>query len=203
MRRFDEVFDALIKWYKEGGTEKLPPELADIKLKWMQIRDYILTHKPKHDGEVVSHFCVDWQLSDATVYHHVRMAKTFYAHCDSAVLEFDKIVLIAQIKELRQLSLAAGKFAVAANCDKNLIALGGFDQPKQAESGGATVIEMHLDFNPSLVTGGAKRDPKLLDQVKRHLGEAKARRELLIEDIEHEDLPERGTADQPTLPDQP
>ncbi|MBO0951068.1 hypothetical protein [Fibrella forsythiae] len=191
MRRFDEIFDALIQWYKEGGVDELPPELKVHRLRWMQIRDYIMTHNPKHDGQVVSHFGIEWGLQETVVYYEVRNAKRFYAHIEPAVVEFDKIVLVSQIKALRQTAIVNGKLAVAAQCDKNLIALGAYDQPKALEGGGATVIEMHLDFNPALVTGGAKRDPKLLDQVKRFLGEAKAKRELLIDDVEFEDVPDQ------------
>ncbi|MEZ0485427.1 hypothetical protein [Fibrella aquatica] len=183
--RFDEIFDALIKWYKAGGIDELPPDLKAHALRWMKIRDYILSFNPKHDGEVASHFSIEWKLSEAQVYHEISHAKRFYAHCAPAVADFEKIVLTAQIKDLRQKAIAKGNLAVAANCDKNLIKLGGYDQPAPQAEIGAGVINVHMQFNPALV--GAKRDPGLLAQVKRHLGE-RAARELLISDVDFEDI---------------
>lgn len=177
--KFEEYFDEILRWYRSDGNKRLRPELEAALTRWKSAREFILTRRPLVDSETVQFIVMTAGVSEATAWRDVRNAKRLFASMEAVNIEFEQIMLLADMKDLRVQALLKNKHDVAAKCDatrqKVLERVSAQTETEQ----GTKQIVLNLTFNPALV--GAKPNPKLLEQVEKFIGE-KARRELMIDD---------------------
>jgi hypothetical protein len=189
--RFEDIFDKILRWYKSDGTKPLAPDLAQRLLRWKSAQTYILTFRPLTSTEVVNYLTKTFTISEPVAWRDLRDTKRLFAEMDTVNDSFDRIMMAAEIRDTKAKALAAGKFAAAAQCDTNMIKLRGFEKdPGEAQSGSKQII-LNLQFNPKLV--GAKEIPNLLQTVEKFIGE-KAKRELMIEDIDFDEISDTKAA---------
>lgn len=179
--RYEVIYDKIMRHFNKG--EDLPDELAGRVMRWKIARSYLLDLQPRTDYDVVQLLVEEFTISEGTAWNDVRDCKRFFGSMEQINSEFEKIRLRARIEKLAH---TTNKDSVKAMCHANLIKLGGFDKPEEEEAGGAKQIILNLSFNPALV--GAKDVPNLDRAVQRFLGE-KAKKELIIEDVDFEDVP--------------
>ncbi|WP_128544076.1 hypothetical protein [Larkinella soli] len=180
--RFQEAFDHIMRWYRSDGQKPLSPPLEARRLRWVAAREYIVLYKPLTDSEIVKYLAKTYGISEPQAWRDVRDTKRFFATMEAVDKEFDKIMLIAQIKDLRTKAILLEDYKTAAKCDENLIKLGHFDQPGEGGPAGKTIV-LSIDFNPARI--GAKPIPNLQQMVEKFIGE-RARRELMIDDTDFE-----------------
>ncbi|WP_234733239.1 hypothetical protein [Tellurirhabdus bombi] len=187
--RFEVVFDKIHRAWDRG--EDLPLAIADRLKRWKAAREYFLSKTYMTDSQIVERLADDFRISEGLAWRDVRDAKRFFASTEQVNKEFDIIMLNTRIRKLED---SADSDKVKAACHANLIKLNGYDKPQNVEEGSKQII-LNIDFNPALI--GAKPIPKLEQTVERFIGE-KAKRELMIEDVDFEDITdERDTAKLP------
>ncbi|RYC69758.1 hypothetical protein [Spirosoma sordidisoli] len=175
--RFEEAFDAIMRWYRDEDRYPLTPSLAERLNRWKSAREFILTMKPLTDSSVVGFLMQTHQVSEPQAWRDVRDTKRFFASMEKTNKDFDRIMLISNIKDLRTKAEFSGDYKVVAQCNATLAKMGvGEEEAPDANVG--KKIELHISFNPKLI--GAKEIPNLLEQVEKYIGEA-ARRELMME----------------------
>lgn len=179
--RFHEVFDRIRKHFQNEDKYPLTPELEAEYTRWKAAYNFKLLQRPLTDTAVVDHLMGFFKISEPQAWRDVRNTKRFFTSMEQANLEFDRLMLIAQIRDLRVKAELADNLAVAAKCDATLAKLG-VGKEAQEETSEAKTINLLVGFNPKLI--GAKENPNLLKEVAKHIGEAQARRELMIADEE-------------------
>ena len=178
--RFEEYFDEILRHFRSGGKRPLSPDLEQMVMRWKVAREFILTNRPLVDSMTVSFVMASCQVSEATAWRDVRHTKRFFASMEAVNLEFEQIMLLADVKDLRVQALTKNKHDVAAKCDATRQKILDSAKPVGDDQAGKQ-ITLNLTFNPKLV--GAKEIPNLLEQVEKFIGE-KARRELMMDDDE-------------------
>lgn len=174
--RFEDDFDKIMRSFKDERY-KLTDALQQRLDRWKSAREWILTQRPLTDSATVNFLKQNHGISEGQAWRDVRDTKRFFASMEKANLEYDRIMLVAQIRDLRAKAEFAGDFAVAAKCDATLQKMG-VGKEAEAVDTGAKTIELVIGFNPALI--GAKPIPNLLAEVTKYLGEEQARRELMI-----------------------
>lgn len=182
-QRFEDAFDQIMRWYKdESGRIQLSPSLEGRRQRWLSAREWMLTYKPLTDTGVVNFLVQHHGVSEPQAWRDVRDTKRFFASMEKANREFERIMLVANIKDLRTKAESKGQFKVAAQCDATLAKMGQFDKPDETdEQATGKHIELLVGFNPKLV--GAKEIPNLLEQVQKFIGD-KAARELMLDNAD-------------------
>ncbi|MFD1143030.1 hypothetical protein ACFQ4C_18025 [Larkinella insperata] len=196
--RFEDAFDAILKWYKSDGETPLSASLEGRRQRWIAAREWMVAIRPLTDSETVKYLVSTYQVSEPQAWRDIRDTKRFFATMEATNKEFEKVMLIAQIKSLRTTALFNGDLKTAAKCDDNLIKLNHFDQPQDTDQA-PRQIKVSIDFNPARI--GAKPIPNLEAKVAAYIGE-KAKRELMIEDVDFEPVNEKDD-DQSAQQDQP
>ena len=182
-QRFEDAFDQIMRWYKdESGRIQLSPSLEGRRKRWLSAREWMLTYKPLTDTGVVNFLMQHHGVSEPQAWRDVRDTKRFFASMEKANREFERIMLVANIKDLRTKAESLGQFKVAAQCDATLAKMGQFDKPDESDDQATGKnIELLVGFNPKLV--GAKEIPNLLEQVQKFIGD-KAARELMLDNAD-------------------
>lgn len=176
--QFEQYFDEILRWYRSEGKKPLRPELAQMVVRWKAAREFILTFRPLTDSETVDMLIAAYQISEATAWRDVRNCKRLFASMSPVNHEFEQIMLMADVKDLRVQALQKDKHDVAAKCDATRQKILEKTRPVEQDQSSKQIV-LNLTFNPKLV--GAKEVPNLLEQVTRFIGE-KAKRELMIDD---------------------
>lgn len=179
--RFYQVFDKIWKHFQNEDRYPLTPELESEYKRWKAAYNFKLLQRPLTDTFIVEHLIGFFKISEPQAWRDVRNMKRFFASMEKTNEDYNRIVLEAQIRDLRVKSEEAGSFNVAAMCDANLIKLG-VGKEAEEETSAPKTINLLVGFNPKLI--GAKENPNLLKEVAKHIGEAQARRELMIADDE-------------------
>src|SRR5437868_4393228 len=123
-QRFEDAFDQIMRWYKdETGRIQLTPSLEARRQRWLSAREWMLSWKPLTDTGVVTFLMQHHNVSEPQAWRDVRDCKRFFASMEKANKDFDRIMLIANIKDLRTKAEAKGQFKVAAQCDATLAKL--------------------------------------------------------------------------------
>ncbi|UHG93443.1 hypothetical protein [Spirosoma oryzicola] len=180
--RFELIFDKIMKWYQDEDKYPLTPELQAELLRWKKAREFVLTQRPLTDSFTVNFLMKDCEVSEPQAWRDVRNMKRFFASMEKTNKEWDRIMLVAQIRDNRVKASLAEDYKVVAQCDAILQKMGVGDEVEQKEDNQGKNIELLIDFDPRLI--GAKPIPKLFETVAKFIGEEAARRELLIQDEE-------------------
>lgn len=179
--RYEDAFDHIMRHFKDENRYPLSDSLRGRLDRWRAAYDWILTYKPLTDSAAVKFLMGMYQVTEPQAWRDIRDCKRFFGNMEKAHRDFERIMLIAQIRDLRAKAEAKGQFKVAAQCDATLAKLEitiKDDQEGENQNTGKN-IELLIGFNPKLV--GAKEIPNLLEQVEKFIGE-KAKQELMIED---------------------
>lgn len=177
--KFEDAFAKILRYYRdESGTVVLDPVLEARLNRWKVAREYIQLQKPLTDTETVRMLMKYFEVSEPQAWRDVRDTKRFFAAMQPVNKQFEQIMWIAQVKDLRAKAELAEDYKTMAVCDKNLKDAGVADSPVD-ESAGVKNITLVVGFNPALV--GAKEIPNLYEEVERFIGEA-AKRELMMND---------------------
>ncbi|GAB2571846.1 hypothetical protein [Spirosoma areae] len=176
--RFEDDFDKIMRWYRDETRYPLSESLQQRLKRWKSAREWMLTARPLTDTQTVNFLLQTHQpLSEPQAWRDVRDCKRFFASMEKTNKEYDRIMLVAQIRDLRAKAEDAGQFKVAAQCDATLAKLGVGEEVQEDTNAGKS-IELHISFNPKLL--GAKEIPNLLQVATKFIGEEAARRELMI-----------------------
>lgn len=177
--RFESDFEKIMRWYRDETRYQLSDSLHARLLRWKFAQEFILTQRPLTDSQVVNYLMEHHDVSEPQAWRDVRDTKRLFVSMGKVNKEYDRIMLVAQIRDLRAKALHRDDLGVAAKCDATLQKMGVGEEVKQEDTNAKT-IELHIGFNPKLI--GAKEIPNLLAEVSKHIGEEAARRELMIAD---------------------
>jgi hypothetical protein len=177
--KFEDAYAKILRYYRdESGTVVLDPVLEARLNRWKMAREYIHVQKPLTDTETVKFLMKYFEVSEPQAWRDVRDTKRFFAAMEPVNKEFDRIMWVSQVKDLRAKAELAEDYKTMAVCDKNLKDAGQADGAVD-ESAGVKNITLVVGFNPKLV--GAKEIPNLYQKVEQFIGEA-AKRELMMDD---------------------
>lgn len=177
--RFESDFEKILRWYRDETRYQLSDSLKERLLRWKFAQEFILTSRPLTDTQTVNYLMGVHNVSEPQAWRDVRDTKRFFASMQKTNKEYDRIMLEAQIRDLRAKAEAKGQYKVAATCDATLQKMGVGEQAPEESNVGKT-IELVIGFNPKLL--GAKAIPNLQAVVAKYIGEEAARRELMITD---------------------
>lgn len=179
--RFEEVFERILKWYRDEEKYPLSDALKAELNRWKFAREWVLLWKPLTDTAIVDVLVQSFPgLSEPQAWRDVRNMKRFFASMEKTNREYDRIMLVAQIRDLRAKAIAKQQYKVAAQCDATLQKMGvGIEVDDESEPVSKS-IELLIDFNPKLI--GAKEIPNILEIASKYIGEVAARRELMMDD---------------------
>lgn len=167
IQRFEDKFDKIVKYYFDDRHQaKLPAELMDQLERWKFIRQVYSSWKVSTRKEVVNAVMKEYKVDDKTAYRDVANAQRLYARLEEINKEFERIIRIEEIKQLRAKCIAKGDLKTAKDCDTNLIKIGGYDKELEAPPI-IQYITNQLVFDPSLV--GGEEVPNLEKVVKQFL----------------------------------
>lgn len=179
--RFLDDFDKIMRWYQDEVKYPISDSLNARRLRWISAREWVLTARPLTDSFVVKFLMGAHEgLSEPQAWRDVRDSKRFFASLEKSNKEYDRIMLIAQVRDLRAKAEFNGELAVAAKCDTTLQKMGVGDEPEKEESTTSKDINLHICFDPRLV--GAKEIKNVFQIAAKFIGEEAARRELMIQD---------------------
>lgn len=176
---FVNDFEKIKRYYQDEKKYPLSDSLMARLLRWKSAREWILTTKPLTDSFTVQFIVDTHHVSEPQAWRDMRDCKRFFASMEKVNKDFDRIMLIADIRGLRTKAEFAGDLRTVASCYAILQKLGVGEETSE-ESTSAKTIELHVGFNPKLL--GAKEIPNLLAEVSKFIGEEQARRELMIEE---------------------
>ena len=177
--RFEDDFEKIMKWYRDETRYPLSDSLAQRLFRWKVVREWVLTQRPLTDSMSVNFLMADQAVTEPQAWRDVRDSKRFFASMERANKEYDRIMLVAQIRDLRAKSEDAGEYSVAAKCDATLQKMGVGEQTSVEPVSGKD-ITLNICFDPRLI--GAKEIPNVLEIATKYIGEEAARRELMIVD---------------------
>ena len=177
--RFEDDFEKIMKWYRDEARYPLSDSLAQRLLRWKVVREWVLTQRPLTDSMSVNFLMADQNVSEPQAWRDVRDSKRFFAAMERTNQEYDRIMLVAQIRDLRAKAERAEEYAVMAKCDATLQKMGVGEQAAEEPTAGKD-INLNICFDPRLI--GAKEIPNVLAIAAKFIGEEAARRELMIVD---------------------
>lgn len=176
---FLDDFERVKRYYQDEKKYPLSDSLMGRLKRWKSAREWILTQKPLTDSFTVQFIVDTHNVSEPQAWRDVRDCKRFFASMEKVNKDFDRIMLIADIRSLRTKAEFSGDLRTVASCYAILQKLG-VGEETQEESANTKTIELMVGFNPKLL--GAKEIPNLLAEVSKFIGEEQARRELMIEE---------------------
>lgn len=177
--RFEDDFEKIMKWYRDETRYPLTDSLHGRLQRWKIAREWTLTTRPLTDSFTVNFLMKTCGVTEPQAWRDVRDTKRFFASMERTNQDYDRIMLVAQIRDLRAKAEFAGEFSVAAKCDATLQKMGVGEQTPEESTGGKD-ITLNICFDPRLI--GAKEIPNVLAIATKFIGEEAARRELMITD---------------------
>lgn len=178
--RFEDDFEKIMKWYRDETRYPLTESLQGRLNRWKSAREWMLTMKPLTDSQSVAFLMgAHAGLSEPQAWRDVRDTKRFFASMEKTNKEFDRIMLVADIRDLRAKAERVPDLRTVAQCNSTLQKMGVGEEKTDAE-GQSKDIEIFVGFNPKLL--GAKEIPNLLAVATKFIGEEAARRELMIDE---------------------
>ncbi|MCX6216480.1 hypothetical protein [Spirosoma sp.] len=153
--RWDDKFDLIVKWYNDEREEddprkiKLPAPLFEQIGRWNWL--YAMVTMPKNryksDPQLIKLLRVQYpDLSERTARRTLRDMRRFFGAVEQPELAWEKIMLIAGIKETIRKAGLAKDFRAVASAQKNLASVLGAD--KTAETVENKTIINVINFNP-------------------------------------------------------
>lgn len=179
-QRFEDDFEKIISWYRDETRYPLSDSLKGQLDRWKFAREWILLWKPLTDSAVVSVLMQTYPISEPQAWRDVRNTKRFFASMEKTNQEYDRIMLVADIRDLRVKAENAKDYRTVAQCNATLQKMGVGASAEKEESTESKNIELIIGFNPKLL--GAKEIPNLLEVATKFIGEEAARRELMIQE---------------------
>lgn len=160
----EDKFDRIFRYYgEENGKVTLPEDLRKELDRWTFIRLLYGSWEPMSAMEIVRSVVKEFKVSESTAWRDLRNSKKLFAHLEKSNLEFERIVVIEQIKQLRAKAIKRGDLKTAAMCDGNLIKVGGYDKELEPPKRIVNVIVQPV-FDPKLI--GAEEIPDLDKQLQ-------------------------------------
>jgi len=153
IQRFEDNFDKIVKYYTdERFHEKLSAELQVQLQRWKFIRLIYSSWKVTIKREVVNALVKEFGVDEATAYRDIANAQRLYVRLEEVNKEFERIIRIEEIKLLRAKCIAKGDHKTAAQCDTNLLKIGGFDKELKPPPIIKNITN-EIVFDPRLVDG--------------------------------------------------
>jgi len=151
--RFEDNYDQIVKHYfDETGKHELSQVLKDQLVRWKFVRMVYSSWRVALKREVVNALMREFKIDEATAYRDIANAQRLFVRLEEVNREFERIIRIDEIKQLRVKAIGKGDLKTAAECDKSLIKIGGYDQElKPAPI--VNIIKNELVFDPRLVDG--------------------------------------------------
>jgi len=129
IQKFEDNFDRIVKYYfDERHQDKLPADLQAQLDRWKFVRLVYSSWKVTIKREVATALIKQYGIDEATAYRDIANAQRLYVRLEEVNREFERIIRIEEIKALRAKCIARGDLKIAAECDKNLIKIGGYDK---------------------------------------------------------------------------
>lgn len=175
IQRFEDNFDTIVKHYFNDGQQvKLSEDLTKQLERWKFVRMVYSSWKVTLKREVANALVKEFGVDEATAYRDIANAQRLFVRLEETNREFERIIRIDEIKQLRAKCIARGDFRTAADCDKNLIKIGGYDK-ELLPAPVIKVIHNEISYDPRLVDG--EEIPNLEKVVAQFL--VKKKKEML------------------------
>lgn len=182
IQRFEDNFDKIVKYYlDEKFNDRLPAELVVQLERWKFVRLVYSSWKVTIKREVATALVKEFGVDEATAYRDIANAQRLYVRLEEVNKEFERIVRIEEIKALRSKCITKGDLKTAAECDKNLIKIGGFD--KELEPARiVTNITNEIVFDPRLVDG------EVIPDIERVVAQFMVKKKRQLDDLEDAEI---------------
>jgi hypothetical protein len=182
IQRFEDNFDKIVKYYlDEKSQDKLSPELQAQLKRWKFIRLVYSSWKITIKREVVNALVKEFGVDEATAYRDIANAQRLYARLEEVNKEFERIIRIEEIKALRSKCISKGDLKTAAECDKNLIKIGGYDKELQAPKVVQNITN-EIVFDPRLVDG------EVIPDIERVVAQFLVKKKREVDQFDHADI---------------
>lgn len=175
--KWDDKFDLIIKWYNDERADDDPKKIklhADLQAqlqRWSWLYEMVCIPKNRYKSDVQLIQLVQKQypdLSQRTARRTLRDMRRFFGQIDQPQLAFEKVMLVASIKDTIKKAKVAKDFRAAASAENNLTKVLGADQAQQAVEN-TTIINI-IGFNPEQL--GAQPLPE--DQLNQLIAQVLA-----------------------------
>jgi hypothetical protein len=176
---YEDKFDTIIRIYRDkSGTLQLTPELEDQVERWQLIREHIREFPHESDSELLAVIMNRFSVSRRTAYNVLSETRRFFSQIEPVNQEFEKILLINQLKKDIFDTRAAGKYKEMATLQATLSKVIGAEKPADPDGGKNTIINV-LNYNPTLI--GAKEYSNIDELIEKIKNEDKRRIETGID----------------------
>ncbi|GAB3956713.1 hypothetical protein GCM10028805_47440 [Spirosoma harenae] len=139
--KWDDKFDRIIKWYNDEREDddpkkiKLHKDLEEQLKRWDWLYNKICLPKNRYKTDIQLIKLVKKQypdLSERTARRTLQDMRRFFGVVSQPELAFEKVMLIASIKQTQREAVEKGDLKAKNAADKNLIAVMGADKQQQA-----------------------------------------------------------------------
>lgn len=189
--RFDDKFDRIVKWYNDERAEddprriKLAPALFEQLNKWNWLYRMLSVPKNqyKRDTEIVRLLQKEYpELSERRCYLLLRDMRRFYGVLEAPNLAFEKVMLIASIKDTLRRAKVKNDLKAAAAAEKNLsLVLGAEKSDDPADQ--KTIINI-INYNPAQLGAQELSEDVLQELIDKMLTADKKKAETPFDDYE-------------------
>lgn len=187
-KRFQDDYDAIYLAYTKPEKHSLTHTQLKQLSRWKFARMWFSEFSPKNDYEVVKALREEYGISEKQAYTDVQNCKRLFASVDKVNEEFEKVMLIENIKQTRLKAATLGtvkSLEVVNKCNIVLAKLHGFDKEKDTAQE-PKIVQVLITADPLAI--GAKPIDNLdavIKNFKRKKDEA-YQREIL--DVDYEEL---------------
>lgn len=189
---WDDKFDRIVRWYNSSDPNaKLPKPLAEQLDRWNYIYSLILLPKNqfKRDSSLIRAILDRYpDLSDRTARLALRDTRRFFASVDSPVLAFEKVMLLANAKDMANRARKRNDLKAEGVALKLIKEITGADQPENVVEN-RTIINV-LNYNPVELGGQLIAEDKLQKMISDMLEKDKKKAENPFDDYEVVNEPE-------------
>ena len=189
--KWDDKFDRIVKWYNDDRPDtdpkktRLPAALQEQLNRWQWVYDFlnIPKNRYKRDSDIIKIIKKQYpDLSERTARFTLRDMRRFFGVQDQPQVAFEKVMLIASMKDTLRRAKIKNDTKGAAAAEKNLMSVLGADRQEEMVEN-KTIINV-INFNPESL-GAIPMTPEKLDElIAKMLGEDKKKADQPFDDFE-------------------
>ncbi|OIN59804.1 hypothetical protein [Arsenicibacter rosenii] len=175
LAKWEDKFDRVYRWYRdETGSITLPAELEQERRQWAWIYALMESGAQTKESQLVLAIQKQYPGTQARVARRLLDdTRRFYSVLGKPNLDFERVMLISQLREDIRRARRSEDFKAVASLSKLYAQVIGADQP-QEQVENKTVINV-LNFNP-VQLGGEEIDPEQLEKLIKNLKAADKRK---------------------------
>jgi hypothetical protein len=99
-RFYDDYDDIYRVFHDQTGKLKLSKTQEDQLSRWRFAREWVLLYNPRSDRDIVSAIIYEYKVCESQAYVDVKNMKRFFATLETANKEYEKVMMIEQLKHL-------------------------------------------------------------------------------------------------------